>query len=119
MNVWRQAQSNGLWYTATYSSFTVGDETTNYKMKVSGYSGNATDAMHTHNDMQFTTLDSDNDKKGGAGNCAVLNGGGFWHNNCDDAGLNNNANYGDKFTWTGLPATPDSLLISRMWLLYC
>ena len=37
-----QQQSSGLWYSAEYWSFTIGDETnTKYRIDVDGYSGDA------------------------------------------------------------------------------
>ena len=53
---------NGTWYYAEYSSFTVKNETSNYTLHVSGYSGNTGfDAFEYHNGLMFTTYDRDND----------------------------------------------------------
>jgi hypothetical protein len=83
-----QLLSTGLWYSAEYWSFTVGDEaTTKYRLNVSGYSGDAGDGLQyqaqsawTQNGMSFTTVDHDNDHSGG--NCAATYGGGMWFNSC-------------------------------------
>ena len=79
-------QSSGLWYSAEYWSFTVGDETnTKYRVNVDDYSGDAGDMFHVvlyyHDGMSFTTYDNDNDIYYG-GNCAVEWSGGWWHNQC-------------------------------------
>ena len=72
--------TSGAWYQAQYSSFKVGDSSTNYKLAIGGYSGDAYDAMSYHNGRQFTTYDRDND--GSRNNCAIKLNGGFWFNNC-------------------------------------
>ncbi|MCL4147130.1 UNVERIFIED_CONTAM: hypothetical protein GTU68_064355 [Idotea baltica] len=48
---------------AEYSEFSVSGESDNYRLAISGYSGNAGDSMEYHNQMQFSTKDRDNDKK--------------------------------------------------------
>ena len=79
-------QSSGLWYSAEYLSFTVGDETiTKYRVNVDGYSGDAGDGFHVgvylyQDGMSFTTYDNDNDLY--YANCAVRWLGGWWHNDC-------------------------------------
>ena len=78
---------NGSWYYAEYSRFVVHNETSNYKMEVSGYSGNAGDALSHNYGMMFTTYDRDNDQWSSR-NCAVVTGGGFWHNGCVFCGVN-------------------------------
>eukprot|EP00112_Aurelia_sp_Birch-Aquarium-sp1_P020532 Seg5312.1 transcript_id=Seg5312.1/GoldUCD/mRNA.D3Y31 product=Ryncolin-2 protein_id=Seg5312.1/GoldUCD/D3Y31 len=71
---------------AEYKKFRVGSEESNYKLEISEYSGNATDAMKMHNGMSFTTKDRDNDKFNY--NCAVNWKGGWWYNDCLEAHLN-------------------------------
>jgi len=113
-----QSRSNGSWYYAEYSTFIVQPEFYNYRLHVSGYSGNAgRDSFSYHNGMQFTTLDRDNDQWSGSGNCAVRFGGGWWHNNCYECCVNC---YKDYHVWTGfewfsLPGGR-ALQSSRMWL---
>ena len=105
---------NYSWYYAEYSSFIVFSETDNYKMQVSGYSGNAGDNGFSYLDgMMFTTYDRDNDPWISADyndNCAVVHGGGFWYNKCTNVGVNT-----VNFKWYG----GGSLLVlrsTRMWL---
>ena len=52
---------NGLWYFAQYSTFSVGDLSTNYVLQIGGYSGNLSDAMAYHNGQPFSTYDKEND----------------------------------------------------------
>ncbi|XP_053199612.1 fibrinogen alpha chain [Scomber japonicus] len=74
----------------------VGSEEEGYPLHVSGYTGDAGDALImsksdmasylSHNGMKFSTFDSDNDKW--EENCAEMYGGGWWYNNCQSANLN-------------------------------
>ena len=90
-----QERSTNLWYSVEYWSFKIGDElNTEYRLEVSGYSGDADDALQyegdfngngffgnfNHNGMKFTTFDHDNDFN--SGNCAPARGGGWWYKNC-------------------------------------
>ena len=94
-----QYASTDLWYSAEYWSFHVGDELNDkYRLDLSGYSGDAGDAMryegddagdgffgdYNHNGAGFTTYDQDNDLCGRipAENCAYYGGGGFWYGCC-------------------------------------
>jgi len=97
---------NGSWHWAEYSSFVVFSERYNYRLLVSGFSGNARDALNYHNTMMFTTYDRDNDLEH-SGNCALAWVGGFWHKSCFQCGVNS----GISFYWYGT-----ALQISRMWL---
>ena len=110
---------NLSWYWAEYSSFIVHSETTNYTMLVSGYSGNAGDALSDHNNMMFTTYDRDNDpwthvRPDYRNNCATFyDGGGFWYKGCALCRVNAVS----RFHWE----QPRSsyyfhLQTSRMWL---
>ena len=71
---------------AKYKSFEVFGETENYRLAISGFSGNIKDSLSYHKRMQFSTKDRDNDKY--AVNCAVSYGGAWWHNSCVAAALN-------------------------------
>jgi len=114
-----QARSNLSWYYAEYSTFIVLSEASNYRVTVSGYSGNAGDAFASYqNGMMFTTFDRDNDPWTSIpiykNNCAVYNGGGFWYQYCGKAGINNVRGQGDDFRWYG--GRTILLESSRMWL---
>ena len=71
---------------AQYTTFSVGDSTTEYTLTVEGYSGTAGDSLVYHNGMKFTTRDNDNDNSGG--NCAQALHGAWWFNNCFFSHLN-------------------------------
>jgi len=81
-------------YSVEYSSFAVGPEADKYRLSVSGYSGDAGNAMmaavHVKrivNGMQFSSADQDNDLNG----MKQCMGGtaGWWFNNCARSLLNN------------------------------
>ncbi|XP_069103069.1 fibrinogen-like protein A [Argopecten irradians] len=73
---------------AEYQDFRVGDESSKYRLSVSGFSGNATyDGMGYDDGDQFTTYDNDNDVWGG-GNCAVDRHGAWWYRFCSHSNLN-------------------------------
>ena len=106
-----QSRSNhSNWYSAEYSAFIVQSESSNYRLEVSRYSGNAgRDALSYQNGMKFNTFDRDNDQW--SRNCAVRYGGGFWHRDCFHCCVNC-YNY---LRWYGLPGG-ELLQSSRMWL---
>ena len=112
-----QQRDSLRWYYVEYSSFVVFSETTNYRMLVTGHSGNTNDAFSYSSGMMFTTYDRDNDPWTNTdynNNCAVYEGGGFWYNQCAYANVNTVRGHGDDFNWhssTGL------LQSSRMWLM--
>ena len=72
---------------AQYTTFSVGDSTTEYTLTVGGYSGTAGDSLTYHNGKKFTTRDNDNDNWPGT-NCAQLLYGGWWFNSCLGSHLN-------------------------------
>jgi hypothetical protein len=90
-----QVQRNfSSWTSADYWTFVVGPESNNYTLSVSGYNGDAGDALAgvispsgNANGMQFTTYDRQNDLNPVA-NCAVVAGGGWWFNYCTRSNLN-------------------------------
>nr|KAG5706555.1 hypothetical protein BaRGS_028726 [Batillaria attramentaria] len=51
----------GRRYWAEYSQFTVGPASDNYRLRVSGYTGDAGDSLSLHDNMAFSTEDVDND----------------------------------------------------------
>lgn len=63
-------------YHEKYGVFELGDESTKYKIKLAGYSGNGGDWMKHYNNMKFCTFDNDNDAYSGD---SALNYGAFWH----------------------------------------
>ncbi|XP_053712995.1 fibrinogen gamma chain [Synchiropus splendidus] len=97
--------------TADYNMFRVGPEVDKYRLTY-GYfmGGNAGDAFDgfdfgddpsdksytSHNGMQFSTFDSDNDRYDG--NCALQDGSGWWMNRCHAAHLNGKYYQGGKYT---------------------
>jgi len=106
-----QSRSNSNWYYAEYSTFIVHPESTNYRLIVSGYPGNARDALSYQNRQMFGTFDRDNDELSSE-NCAVNHGGGFWYKNCGWCCVNSYYNY---FYWIHLEGSLQ-LQSSRMWL---
>ena len=62
---------------AQYSFFSVGNSRTNYRLNITGYTGNAGDSLTYNNGMQFCTKDRDNDQW--SGNCATACPGAWWY----------------------------------------
>lgn len=96
---------------ADYTMFRVGAETDNYRLTYGYYfGGDAGDAFDgfdfgddpsdkfytSHNGMQFSTFDKDNDKYDG--NCAQQDGSGWWMNRCHAAHLNGKYYQGGRYT---------------------
>ena len=89
--------TDGTWYFAQYSIFSVGDSSTNYQLTIGGYSGNAVDVMVYHNGLPFSTYDVDNDGWP-YGSCAIETGGGFWYGFCANTRLTASAS-SSVFLW--------------------
>ncbi|XP_014246294.1 protein scabrous [Cimex lectularius] len=85
----------GKLWSADYSFFKVGDRDSGFKLNVSGFSGNASDAMDYQNGMQFSARDSDRDISNT--HCAANYEGGWWFSHCQHANLNGRYNLG--LTW--------------------
>ncbi|XP_048742448.2 fibrinogen-like protein 1 [Ostrea edulis] len=91
---------------AEYSSFKVADASDNYRIQVTGYSGNAGDSFAGTcsiciNGMPFSTFDKDNDNHVTL-NCAVWANGGWWYNACHRSNLNGlygNDDYAKGVNW--------------------
>ncbi|CAG5928674.1 unnamed protein product [Menidia menidia] len=96
---------------ADYNMFRVGPEIDMYRLSYGYYyGGDAGDAFDgfdfgddpsdkyytSHNGMQFSTFDKDNDKYDG--NCAQQDGSGWWMNRCHAAHLNGKYYQGGKYT---------------------
>ena len=81
------AQGNRVY--ANYSTFSIGDSSTEYTLTVAGYNGTAGDGMTRHdlNGTKFSTKDNDNDNNND-GNCAISYQGAWWYNNCTHSNLN-------------------------------
>jgi len=102
-----RSTSNGAWTSAEYSSFYIDNEAANYKIHLSGYTGDGGDSMeytgnagyYNHNNMLFTTADRDNDWMGGS-NCAVTHHGGWWYDACIWTLLNTDDS--TQFYWQSL-----------------
>ncbi|XP_016386502.1 microfibril-associated glycoprotein 4-like [Sinocyclocheilus rhinocerous] len=72
---------------ALYSSFSVGPEAGEYKLKVSGFKdGGAGDSLSYHNGFKFSTFDKDQDVY--VNNCAKQFLGAFWYSKCHYANPN-------------------------------
>ena len=102
------ASFNSQWYWAEYSGFGVGSESSGYALFVSGYSGNAGDAMTVDGDRSIN-LNSKrfrtHDRGFGIYRHCVRTGnwlGGFWYSSIVNCGyaLLNQATY---FQWISLP----------------
>lgn len=96
---------------ADYTMFRLGAETDMYRLTYGFYlGGDAGDAFDgfdfgddpsdkfytSHNGMQFSTFDKDNDKYDG--NCAQQDGSGWWMNRCHAAHLNGKYYQGGRYT---------------------
>ena len=86
--------TNGLWYSAEYSTFSISDEVGKYRLPVAGYSGDAGDPLRVTysswfkaNGQMFSTPDSDNDRC--PCSCAGQRSNGWWYNYCSTSFLNN------------------------------
>ncbi|XP_066272999.1 microfibril-associated glycoprotein 4-like [Branchiostoma lanceolatum] len=74
---------------AEYSTFRVSNESDGYRLHISGYSGDAGDAMTRHSlkGRMFSTMDRDNDEWND--NCSQEYGqGGWWFQRCSQSLLN-------------------------------
>jgi hypothetical protein len=85
----------GVHWRANYEHFTVDSEETGYRLHVSGYSGNATDALSYQDGMAFSAKDRDMDIS--TTDCAANYRGGWWFSHCQHANLNGRYSLG--LTW--------------------
>ncbi|XP_056016280.1 fibrinogen-like protein A isoform X1 [Ostrea edulis] len=102
---------------AKYSKLFVGDESSKYKLTVSGYSGTAGDSLTYHNGMKYSTKDQDNDKY--KGRCTTHHKGAWWYNKCYYSNLNgqyaNSAVVSDKYlNWYKWGNKPEALRRASM-----
>ena len=110
---------NGSWYSVEYDTFRVESEASNYKIHVTGYSGDVYDVMNDgtiegggfHNGMSFSTYNRDNDRN--QGDCASAWGGGWWYNACYRFDLN--GRYGLQFYVIDLgPCSVSRMMIKKV-----
>ena len=88
--------ANGTNIFLQYEQFKVASAKDKYKLTIEGFQGTTTDPMATHNGMNFTTTDSDNDLS--HINCALGYGpsrptGGWWYRSCWGEGIPPNIVY--------------------------
>ena len=88
---------------AKFSTFNIGDNSTEYILTVGGYSGTAGDSMYLHDGMRFSTRDDDNDL-GPTYSCAIGHTGAWWYRGCYVSNLNGRyfqtaVNNDDGITW--------------------
>jgi len=115
---WDVQALNLSWYYEEYNTFAVQSEANNYRLQVSGFSGNAGDGLSYHDGMMFTTYDRDNDRSTSSsyrGNCALKHGGGFWFNDCSWASINSVRRTG-LYKWWSFYSGNLWLQSTRMWL---
>ncbi|KAM9330443.1 fibrinogen beta chain [Gastrophryne carolinensis] len=118
---------------AYYSRFTVQNEANKYQLSVSGYKGNAGNAlmegasqlkgenktMTIHNGMFFSTFDRDNDGWIIADpnkQCAKEDGGGWWYNRCHSANPNGRYYWGGHYTYDMTRHGTDDGAVWMNWL---
>ncbi|CAG2196205.1 Angiopoietin-related protein 1,Fibrinogen C domain-containing protein 1-A,Fibrinogen C domain-containing protein 1,Fibrinogen C domain-containing protein 1-B,Ficolin-2,Tenascin,Ficolin-1,Microfibril-associated glycoprotein 4,Angiopoietin-related protein 2 [Mytilus edulis] len=107
---------------ARYVTFSVGDESTNYRLTVGGCSGNAGDSMIYHNGQAFTTKDRDNDPWTSStynNNCGIYSQGAWWYKSCASSNLNGLYLEGGKINvkgmfWNGWMGSSYSMKSSTM-----
>ncbi|CAL4121151.1 unnamed protein product, partial [Meganyctiphanes norvegica] len=79
---------------AKYSHFSIASAEDNYRINITGYSGDAGDAMDDNNGAAFSTPERDNDAHTWLNCASVWNGGGWWYESCGAAQLNGEAHHG-------------------------
>ncbi|XP_053559736.1 fibrinogen gamma chain [Bombina bombina] len=114
--------------TADYSTFRLNPEKDNYRLTyayfMGGEAGDAFDGFDfgddpsdkfytSHNGMQFSTYDKDNDKYDG--NCAEQDGSGWWMNRCHAGHLNGKYYPGGAYSKKGEEFEYDDGIIWATW----
>ena len=84
------------WFYAEYSTFYVEDETSQYRLHVSNYSGDAGDSLSYHTGSMFSTIDKNNDVSDVV--CATLCHGAWWYRECFQSNLNGRYYHGGAYT---------------------
>ncbi|XP_076116746.1 ficolin-2-like [Mytilus galloprovincialis] len=71
---------------AKYKVFSIGDESSKFKLTANEYHGTAGNSLAHHNGHRFSTKDSDNDNH--PNHCATMFPGAWWFNYCVRSDLN-------------------------------
>ena len=105
INMWQ----NWTYYTAEYSTVSVGNESTGYVLHQGGYSGTAGNSLYYNEGWKFSTYDQDS-----SGNCPSSRYGSWWYAQGTMAGMNNKIGMAEGFTW--LPNNAGTLSLTQMCL---
>ena len=103
---------------AAYSAFSVGDESTHYKLDLAYDSirSNVSDALGSQNGQSFSTFDNDNDRDS-AHNCASTFGAGWWFGGSGNGGTSCGTSdlncFGSNYRWSSVP---DPLRSDQMYM---
>jgi Fibrinogen beta and gamma chains, C-terminal globular domain len=117
--------STGLWYSAEYWSFFIGDVTNKFQLSVSGFSGDTDDALQfpqftttnygnnaAANGQKFSTEDKDNDAA--AAQCAQTRGGGWWYGSTCSMPVLNADGMANWYDGRSTQQTAPNVVASRM-----
>lgn len=86
---------DGRSWCAQYDTFSIASRQEGFRLRIEGFSGNASNALEYQNGMQFSTRDSDRDISNS--NCASNYEGGWWFSHCQHTNLNGKYNF--SLTW--------------------
>ncbi|XP_005105429.1 fibrinogen C domain-containing protein 1 [Aplysia californica] len=98
-------------YHATYNNFLLHGESENYKLQISGFSGNVQDNMKYNNGEGFSTKDR------GTTRCAKQDHGAWWYDNCTWVNLNGawgNTESEKGLIWESVTGHSDSVTFCEM-----
>ena len=103
ISVWNNSETSITW---NYQTFRISDLANNYRLTVSGGTGDGNrDAFAYHNGHYFTTYDRDNR----GNNCGYRDQGGWWYYNCAYANLNG------RHEMSGLPGIETRIEQMLIW----
>ncbi|KAI8747759.1 fibrinogen-related protein J1 precursor [Biomphalaria glabrata] len=107
---------NYSFYYALYSKFQIMNESNKYKLKISGYLGNATDSLSWHDNLNFSTY---KDNKNNIPNCLFKypGPGGWWFGAGHGSNLNGvwrSDRFNQGINWYGLTGYKKSAYFSEM-----
>ncbi|XP_012942218.2 ficolin-2 [Aplysia californica] len=103
-------------YNANYNKFLLYGESVNYRIQITGFSGNARDSMAHHNGRAFSTKDRDNDSISST-NCAKKYHGAWWYKSCHEVNLNGawgSTESSKGLIWKGVSGYSNSVSFSEM-----